>query len=108
LKIAPAHPKAQVNFSRLKEGLLTFAQAARMLPEPWTEDRLRGLVKTGRLRAVVIEPDSSIKHSRGRQVKLWLALEDVLALDPGASPKTKKVRAAVAQKVVSDSDATRN
>jgi hypothetical protein len=99
LKTAPAHPKAQVKISRLKEGLLTFAQA-----EPWTEDRLRGLVKTGRLRAVVIEPDSSIKHSRGRQVKLWLALEDVLALDPGASPKTKTVRAAVAQKVVGDSD----
>jgi hypothetical protein len=77
----PARSKSQANLSRSTEGPLSPAQASKILPESWTAEKLRRMVKAGRLRSVVLRPDPSIKRGRGRQAQIGIFLEDVRVLD---------------------------
>jgi hypothetical protein len=63
------------------EGPLSLVQASKVLPEPWTEDKLRREVKAGRLRSVGLRQDPRIKRRRGRQAQIGIFLEDVRVLD---------------------------
>jgi len=99
VKPAPGVQKKQEKVSSLTEGPLSPAQASKVLPEPWTEAKLRRAVKAGRLRSVVLQPDPSIKSGRGRKARIGIFLDDVRWLDQRAADIVA-LRGQLAAKVV--------